>query len=363
MPLRKALRLASTLAVAGVTFITAASCGGNSGDTQGRPDSSDWDHFAQLIVEGGHTGACKPSTCTTLGYSCGDNADGCGGLLHCGTCTGTDFCGGGGFSKCGNPNLTPDGAPVHPCMAKTCGDYPASTCGQQSDGCGGLTPACGATDAGLCPIGQFCGGGGASLCGTGITDAGDAGICTAKTCTDYPAGRCGLRWRDGELHDVHQSRVLRRRRYARRVRRQQRAVCRRWLELAAVRAKDLLGLPRGHLRHPGRRLWRSDRAVHHVREPFVLRRGWSEPVRRRRWRVERRRRRNVHSEDLRGLSIGYVRAAVQRLRRLDRQLQHLHEPSVLRRRRARAVRGKQRTESGWIHPFVVRPRDVHEQGL
>jgi Pectinacetylesterase len=52
------------------------------------------------------------------------------------------------------------------CTPKTCADFPAGMCGQQSDACGGLTVTCGANDAGgLCPSGQSCGGGGPGVCG------------------------------------------------------------------------------------------------------------------------------------------------------------------------------------------------------
>jgi hypothetical protein len=64
------------------------------------------------------------------------------------------------------------------CTPKTCANYPATTCGVQSNGCGGTTPYCGG-----CAPGQTCGGGGPSLCGT-------TGTCTAKTCADLGA-QCG----------------------------------------------------------------------------------------------------------------------------------------------------------------------------
>jgi hypothetical protein len=192
MLIGKVARVASSVAIVGATVIAAASCG--TSNHQGPDDASAFDGNDMLSLDEGGTQVCKQlTTCAAMGYTCGDNADGCGGVLHCGSCSGTDFCGGGGFSKCGNPNLAADGGPLKPCVPKTCADYPSGTCGQQSDGCGGLTSSCGMNDAGLCPIGQFCGGGGHSLCGSGMTaDGGDAGIlCTAKTCADYPAGTCG----------------------------------------------------------------------------------------------------------------------------------------------------------------------------
>jgi hypothetical protein len=41
-----------------------------------------------------------PLTCAQQGADCGPAADGCGGLLDCGTCS-SGTCGGGGASKCG----------------------------------------------------------------------------------------------------------------------------------------------------------------------------------------------------------------------------------------------------------------------
>jgi hypothetical protein len=44
-------------------------------------------------------GGCIPRTCAQQGAECGPAADGCGGLLECGTCK-TGSCGDGGPSKC-----------------------------------------------------------------------------------------------------------------------------------------------------------------------------------------------------------------------------------------------------------------------
>jgi hypothetical protein len=52
------------------------------------------------------------------------------------------------------------GPPPSTCTPKTCADYPTGTCGQQTDGCSGLTASCG-----TCPAGQICGGTGpTSMC-------------------------------------------------------------------------------------------------------------------------------------------------------------------------------------------------------
>jgi hypothetical protein len=114
---------------------------------------------------------CVKKTCADLGANCGPISDGCGGLTaSCGTCTGLETCGGGSVpSKCG-------GAPA--CVKKTCADYPG-TCGQQTDGCGGLTVSCG-----TCASPLTCGGGGTP------SKCGGAPACIPKTCAAYP-GTCG----------------------------------------------------------------------------------------------------------------------------------------------------------------------------
>jgi hypothetical protein len=62
-------------------------CGG--GGTPGKCGASD-------------AGVCTPETCKELGYTCGPAGDGCGNIIQCGTCSGSQTCGGGGVpSQCG----------------------------------------------------------------------------------------------------------------------------------------------------------------------------------------------------------------------------------------------------------------------
>lgn len=171
-------------ALVGATLVTAISCGG-SGSSDAVGDASlDGTGVMLNLNDGGTANTCAPKTCQQEGFSCGPNTDGCGHVIQCGACTGADYCGGGGYSKCGNPALSADGgAPV--CVPKACSNFPALTCGEQSDGCGGLTANCS-----TCTTPQFCGGGGPSLCGAGPDDGGTVVPCPTKTCADYPAS-CG----------------------------------------------------------------------------------------------------------------------------------------------------------------------------
>jgi hypothetical protein len=122
---------------------------------------------------------CTPKTCAAYpAGTCGQQSDGCNGLTpDCFPCPMGQTCGGGGVpGKCGAPD-------AGTCTALTCASYPTGTCGQQSDGCGGLTLNCN-----NCPAGQTCGGGGTpGVCGS--PDAGAPG-CTPLTCAAYP-NTCG----------------------------------------------------------------------------------------------------------------------------------------------------------------------------
>ncbi len=111
---------------------------------------------------------CKRTTCGAKGANCGIIADGCGGVLNCGACTAPAVCGGGGTANvCGVPK----------CIPLSCADVGAQ-CGAISDGCGGTV------QCGTCPSGTTCGGGGTpNICG--------AGSCNPKTCTSEGA-ECGF---------------------------------------------------------------------------------------------------------------------------------------------------------------------------
>ncbi|MGH7434428.1 MAG: hypothetical protein ACRENE_02005, partial [Polyangiaceae bacterium] len=191
----------------GASSALIVSCGGSGGNTGGGYKDASLGDGTAINFNTGDAGSCKPKTCADYSSdTCGVQADGCGGLTaKCnsnpdggpnGLCPIGEYCGGGGYSKCGGKvGYGPDGGLL--CTSKTCNDYPAGTCGFQTDGCQGLTAKCNANDAGglngLCAPGEFCGGGGSGLCGTGI-DAGVDGAptnCTPKTCADFSGSACG----------------------------------------------------------------------------------------------------------------------------------------------------------------------------
>ena len=136
------------------------------------------------LLDGGNS--CTPTTCAEAGYTCGMNGDGCGKTLDCGTCTAPAYCGGGGYSKCGG-GTSADGGPIINCVPFTCATAPNGpyTCGMTGDGCGGVI------SCGTCSITTFCGGGGFNQCGgsTGLTP--DGGVPCTPTTTCPATQNCG----------------------------------------------------------------------------------------------------------------------------------------------------------------------------
>src|SRR5580698_2491116 len=109
MGTRIGVRWLSTLFVAAAAVITAASCGGAGNSTPGQPDASDGTDdsgSSVFVTSDAGTKSCVPKTCTELGYTCGMNGDGCGATLDCGGCPAGQFCGGGGYSLCGGSTGT-----------------------------------------------------------------------------------------------------------------------------------------------------------------------------------------------------------------------------------------------------------------
>ncbi len=170
-------RVASVLS-AGALLSLFQACGSDNNTDNGgggTQDEAGTSVDPNLFTDASH--GCQPRTCGDIGAECGPQADGCGNIIQCGTCTAPAFCGGGGPSKCGSA-----GGDGGVCTPKTCTDL-AAQCGPQGDGCGNVI------QCGDCAGLEFCGGGGASKCGFGFlpdggqVDAGDGGgLCTPTTC-------------------------------------------------------------------------------------------------------------------------------------------------------------------------------------
>jgi hypothetical protein len=90
-------------------------------------------------------------TCTEQNVMCGTIGDGCGNAINCGTCPAGEVCGGKTPGQCYKP----------PCTPTTCSAL-GFNCGNAPDGC---NSAC--TSASNCPSGEACVGGVCVLsCGT-----------------------------------------------------------------------------------------------------------------------------------------------------------------------------------------------------
>jgi hypothetical protein len=184
--------------IAWFTAGAVASCGsGNNSSNFVAGDDGSADGANGDSSMGGHEGGtfggdattdggsgCK--TCKDQGYTCGKNGDGCGNVIDCGSCAYPEYCGGGGFSKCGgNLGVSQDGGPI--CAPTTCAQL-GYTCGMAGDGCGHTL------DCGTCTNPEYCGGGGFSKCGGNNGLNLDGGVmCTAKTCAQlgYDCGMAG----------------------------------------------------------------------------------------------------------------------------------------------------------------------------
>ena len=192
MRTRDAARFLSMFGLAGVIFVVAVSCGGSGGNATGDFDASIYDGppgptFSPDSGGGPQANACVPKTCAQQGFTCGLNGDTCGGQIDCLGCPGTDKCGYGGYSKCGNQFTAPDGGVL--CTPETCASL-GYDCGPAGDGCGNMLD-CGST---TCPGNEFCGGDGPSKCGGDFTTTPDGGpVCIPKTCADlgYDCGSAG----------------------------------------------------------------------------------------------------------------------------------------------------------------------------
>lgn len=115
--------------------------------------------------QSGPPASCVPTSCAAEGKNCGIISDHCGGTLHCGECSGSDTCGGGGANVCGQAACEPTS-----CRAQE------KNCGVVADGCGGTL------DCGTCSGADTCGGGGQpNVCGA---------TCVPMTC-EAAGANCG----------------------------------------------------------------------------------------------------------------------------------------------------------------------------
>jgi hypothetical protein len=138
----------------------------------------------------GGGGACVPSTCAQLHATCGIATDTkCSGVVDCGKCKLGETCGGGGKpNQCAIGGGEVDGG----CKAATCASL-SFTCGTQADGCGG------SISCGTCSLPQICGGNPAKPGACGCTgECALVPTCTGGTTTTLtgkvldPAGVNGL---------------------------------------------------------------------------------------------------------------------------------------------------------------------------
>jgi hypothetical protein len=139
--------------------------GGDAGPDDGGGDAGDGADGGDSGDDGDAGPGCGLRTCALAGATCGPIGDGCGDIIQCGECEGTETCGGGGTpSVCGGSSA---------CIPATC-ESAGATCGPIGDGCGGMIASCG-----TCGEDSVCGGDAIpSVCSTGN------GPCLEGLCQD-----------------------------------------------------------------------------------------------------------------------------------------------------------------------------------
>ena len=122
----------------------------------GSPASSEGGNTGLGGISDDGSGGCVPQTCASQGYNCGSNYDGCGNILNCGSCTAPEFCGGGGYSLCGTGISGADGGDGS--SGPQCVPL---TCASAGYTCGKNSDGCNnVLDCGTCVAPNICGGGG-----------------------------------------------------------------------------------------------------------------------------------------------------------------------------------------------------------
>jgi hypothetical protein len=132
--------LLAALVTAAASLLVVASCGSRTGLlVPERFDASA--STGEAGLDAGVDVTCTPLTCAAQGFNCGENGDGCGNVIQCGTCPVNQACGFGGFSVCGVADASVS------CTPQTCQSL-GLDCGPAADGCGGLLQ-CGTCQAPL----------------------------------------------------------------------------------------------------------------------------------------------------------------------------------------------------------------------
>lgn len=119
---------------------------------------------------------CAPTTCGAEDATCGRIADGCGGILECGSCSAGETCGGGKVANRCGPGT---------CAPVTCATF-GYACGQSSDGCADVL-ACGACGQGAACTSGRCGPCVPTTCAAlakscGVVGDGCGGVLRCGTC-------------------------------------------------------------------------------------------------------------------------------------------------------------------------------------
>jgi hypothetical protein len=147
-----AIRVLRSLGFAFLTVgpIAVVSCGTPSGSHFTHPSAGEADattEAGQIFQLGDATvPLCEPATCASLGLTCGQNADGCGHLTpSCGTCTAPEFCGGGGPSRCGLGVSDDGGVLGHTADGAVIAGCVPATCAAMGWNCGKAGDGCGKT--------------------------------------------------------------------------------------------------------------------------------------------------------------------------------------------------------------------------
>jgi len=166
----------NTLGVCLFTALLATGCGGD--DSSQFDGGGDGGGAGDSTVFGGDgsnfqpdaSSGCQPKTCASQGYTCGMNGDGCGNVINCGTCASPNYCGGGGYSQCG-VGVSTDGGSI---VSDGGGLCTPTTCQKLGFNCGPAGDGCGGLlQCGTCTSPDICGGGGTpSVCGGGTPCTG-----------------------------------------------------------------------------------------------------------------------------------------------------------------------------------------------